>query len=230
MNNAAGWYGKIASLGDFASRRLPDEFIARWDAWLQQVIAASRSRLGDAWLESYLTSPVWRFVEWPLVDGAPLHVGVLMPSVDKVGRYFPLCLAAALPVPPTLEADWRALDDWLARVEAVALATLDTRRSAQQFDDALLALPLSLPQRPGGTTAASLLDQLCGAIGPTTYRLEASESIASLFSDLAAQSLRRGAAGASLWWCGGGLTVACRGLPDAERFAAMLRTEAPGAV
>ena len=26
-----GWYGKIPSLGDFASRRLPQSFVAAWD-------------------------------------------------------------------------------------------------------------------------------------------------------------------------------------------------------
>jgi hypothetical protein len=29
----AGWYGKLACLGDFASRRLSREFIERWDGW-----------------------------------------------------------------------------------------------------------------------------------------------------------------------------------------------------
>ena len=50
----AGWWGKIAGLGDFASRRLPVDFVSRWDGWLQQVIAGSRERLGPSWLEAYL--------------------------------------------------------------------------------------------------------------------------------------------------------------------------------
>ena len=29
-----GWFGKLPGLGDFASRRLPDTFVAAWDRWL----------------------------------------------------------------------------------------------------------------------------------------------------------------------------------------------------
>ena len=57
MGPVAGWYGKIPSLGDFASRRLPTEFIKPWDAWLQGSMAASRQILADRWLDLYLDQP-----------------------------------------------------------------------------------------------------------------------------------------------------------------------------
>ena len=60
-----GWYGKLPSLGDFASRRLEGEFIPAWDAWLQKVLQATRTALGEGWLDSYLTMPIWRFVLLP---------------------------------------------------------------------------------------------------------------------------------------------------------------------
>ena len=37
---AAGWYGKLPGLGDFAMRRLPPEFVSHWDAWLQSGLHA----------------------------------------------------------------------------------------------------------------------------------------------------------------------------------------------
>jgi type VI secretion system protein ImpM len=37
-----GWFGKLPSLGDFASRRLPDAFVSRWDRWLQGGLARAR--------------------------------------------------------------------------------------------------------------------------------------------------------------------------------------------
>src|SRR5438105_12091900 len=91
-----GWYGKIPSLGDFASRRLPQPFISAWDAWLQHAMAASRADLGQRWLDVYLLSPIWRFALFPDVVGQMGWAGLLMPSVDKVGRHFPLTLAAPL--------------------------------------------------------------------------------------------------------------------------------------
>ena len=57
-----GLYGKLPSHGDFLRRRTSDAFVDRWDGWLQGCMAASRSALGERWLNVYLTSPAWRFV------------------------------------------------------------------------------------------------------------------------------------------------------------------------
>jgi len=91
-----GFFGKIPSLGDFVTRDLPRDFLDTWDDWLQQSVAASKSALGDAWLNTYLNSPIWRFVLLPGVCGERGWAGILMPSVDKVGRYFPLTFASSL--------------------------------------------------------------------------------------------------------------------------------------
>ena len=74
---AAGWYGKIPALGDFASRRLPDEFTQRWDAWLARAIETSQAALGGAWLDTYLSGPLWRFA-------------LEMPRPQAKGARFPL--------------------------------------------------------------------------------------------------------------------------------------------
>src|SRR5262249_27578155 len=92
-----GWYGKLPYLGDFASRRLPGEFIRTWDTWLQEVLQATRASLAEEWLDRYLTMPIWRFVLLPGLVEPNAWGGVLMPSVDRVGRQFPLTLAVALP-------------------------------------------------------------------------------------------------------------------------------------
>lgn len=55
-SSVAGWYGKIPSLGDFVSRRLPPDFINTWDTWLQQGMAISRTQLGECWVDLYMTS------------------------------------------------------------------------------------------------------------------------------------------------------------------------------
>ena len=60
-------------------------------------MAASRSALGANWLEVYLTSPAWRFGCAAGVCGSAPLVGLMAPSVDRVGRYFPLTLVAELP-------------------------------------------------------------------------------------------------------------------------------------
>jgi len=95
---AVGFYGKLPCNGDFLQRRVPQEFIDVWDPWLQECIHASREALREDWLNAYLTSPVWRFVLAEGVCGSGAYAGVMLPSVDRVGRYFPLTIVAQLNV------------------------------------------------------------------------------------------------------------------------------------
>ena len=92
-----GFYGKLPSHGDFLRRRVSDAFADAWDAWLRECLAASRTALGDRWLNVYLTSPAWRFVCAAGACGPMPVIGLVAPSVDQVGRYFPLTLVAELP-------------------------------------------------------------------------------------------------------------------------------------
>src|SRR5882724_4478562 len=94
--SAAGFYGKLPCKGDFLQRRVTQEFVDTWDAWLQQCLLTSRQSLQERWLDAYLTSPVWRFALAEGVCGSGAYVGVMVPSVDRVGRYFPLTLVAQL--------------------------------------------------------------------------------------------------------------------------------------
>ena len=79
-----GFYGKLPMRGDFLSARLPQSFIAPWDEWLQQAVAASRDRLGEAWLPAYLSAPIWRFLLSGGVCGRHAVIGILMPRVASV--------------------------------------------------------------------------------------------------------------------------------------------------
>ena len=88
-----GWFGKLPGMGDFAYRRLPGSFYENWDGWLQEGLAGLRARHPGDWVGRYLGSPLWCFALGSDVAGAKAWVGVLMPSVDSVGRYFPFTLA-----------------------------------------------------------------------------------------------------------------------------------------
>jgi type VI secretion system protein ImpM len=99
-NDLPGWYGKLPGAGDFAHRRLPNRFISAWDRWLQDGFEHLRSSRPD-WAENYLEGHVWFFSLGPSVIGAKPWMGVLIPSVDSVGRYFPLTIAFELVEAPT---------------------------------------------------------------------------------------------------------------------------------
>lgn len=133
---APGWYGKLPGCGDFVSRRLEPGWIARWDAWLAQGLLAQRQQAPDAWLARYLAMPTWRFALAPgaLAGDHAWRVGVLMPSVDRVGRYFPLTVVS-VPLPGFAPAHDQVLAGW----EAAAQAALQHDWPVAQFDTALLA-------------------------------------------------------------------------------------------
>ncbi len=142
LDSAAGFYGKLPSHGDFLSRRLPRNFIEPWDQWLQGGLAASQQQLGKNWLNHFLVSPIWQFALTPGLCGDDAWAGVMMPSVDRVGRYFPLTLAARA---NTLDVQ-QLFDpscDWFEALSQLALSTLDYQFNLDDFDARLQALRLA---------------------------------------------------------------------------------------
>jgi type VI secretion system protein ImpM len=139
--NAPGWFGKLPSRGDFVSRRLPDAFILGWDDWLQRSLASAREQLGEGWLDCYLVAPIRRFWLAPGLLGGDGWVGVLMPSVDRVGRHFPLTIALAI---GNSRADSLATalaaGAWFRAVDAVARQVLDIDFSVDDLERQLAAL------------------------------------------------------------------------------------------
>ena len=93
---SSGFYGKIPARGDFVGVSLPARFVDPWHQWVQQMLLASRAELGDAWLPAWLEAPVWRFAFAAGVCGPDAAIGLWMPSVDRVGRHFPLAFAAVV--------------------------------------------------------------------------------------------------------------------------------------
>ncbi|MGK9169326.1 type VI secretion system-associated protein TagF [Inquilinus limosus] len=131
-SGGAGIFGKLPWLGDFVTRRLPRSFVEPWDSWLQAGMAATRETLGDAWLDSFLTAPVWRFL-LPAGSAGPAAAGVLMPSVDRVGRYFPLTLAVPLDADPPPDAPLTT-GPWFDALEDAALAALEESVAAEDWE------------------------------------------------------------------------------------------------
>jgi type VI secretion system protein ImpM len=218
-DTGTGFFGKVTSHGDFVGRRLPPSFREPWDGWLQGGLQASREALGPRWLAIYLSSPFWRFALAPGVCGAQGWAGVLMPSVDRVGRYFPLTLAAGTDAPP-LDCVMQH-DTWYGRLEELALLSLRQPFSLDEFDAALAAL-----EAPGG--------QGRPPPGGAVIALDPGEPLPGQLANAPAALLHRVAAAAldghSLWWTSGAPQVApcllvCRGLPAAAAFPALLDGE-----
>jgi type VI secretion system protein ImpM len=218
-----GFYGKLPNLGDFVSRRLPAEFIKPWDLWLQESLAESRVRLGDEWLATYLTSPLWRFVLTPGIAGQTGWAGVMMPSVDRVGRYFPLTLASPLGISGD---PLRLLGEtaWFDRLETVMLTGLDESSSIEAFDVQVQGLG-SPPSAARPCAQVSAL----GQARSNAWRIQAPSpaELSGRCSILLSLALDQVFCAYSLWWSSGSERVApsgliCQGLPPTEGFSGLL--------
>ncbi len=217
-----GWYGKLPSLGDFAQRRLPASFIETWDEWLASGLAGWREREGEAWLERYLAGPSWRFVLMPGVLGGDgtVWAGVLMPSVDKVGRYFPLTLAQPLPPPAGVAAQIETLLSWLQRLDDLAVDALQDDWSVEQLETELqrlgpwqaeAAAPTPLPEVP---------------LALPTLELRPQMDVPSLLAGLAREQFLHTLQGRALWLHsdaqGQPLLRITTGLPGGTEFSDLL--------
>lgn len=129
----AGLFGKLPARGDFVRERLPRDFTDPWDAWWERGLAETQRRFRDAWLASWLEAPVWRFVLPPGLCGRKGVLGLWLPSVDKVGRYSPLTIAAVA------AADWApytiVATGFLATAEQAARDALDHDLSPEELLD-----------------------------------------------------------------------------------------------
>lgn len=215
-----GFFGKLPGRGDFIGRSLPRSFLEPWDAWLQAAIAASRQQLGESWRNYYCTSPIWRFALSPGLCGPAAYAGILMPSMDRVGRYYPLVIAAALdPAWPLLTLPANAVA-WFRQAEQLALSGLDNDTlELDEFSRRVVALG-SLPAARFMINDAATSRAWCC---PLPDALDWPQTLPALAPHLLAQ----GFAQPSLWWTEGSEWVVrclllCEGLPPVDGFAALL--------
>ena len=229
FDSPPGFFGKLSILGDFVSRRLSRQFIDPWDEWLQKGLHASRDQLGSAWLEVYLTSPIWRFGLSPGLCGPQGWAGLLMPSVDKVGRYFPLTLAAPVNEVNQLFDLFEYHADWFRELESLALSGLEANLDLDDFDLALqrLKMPLEQQMSPWSFLTQGDVDTVSGEFFACAHRLDAHPGIAQALQESGKLLLRRFLPHFTLWETLGSQHVestflVVSGLPSASGFSAMM--------
>jgi type VI secretion system protein ImpM len=131
MSQGFGAFGKFPGMGDFLRVNLPAGFVQVWDTWLQQGLLDIRAELGDAWNDAYMSAPIWRFTLPAGAAGSHVVTGILMASVDRVGRQYPLTLATCHDAPSTVVSHFAngAVFDQLEHIALDALEDAATRDS-----------------------------------------------------------------------------------------------------
>jgi len=208
-------------LGDFASRRLEPGWVEACDRWLSGGMDTSRRLLGEAWMPAYLSAPLWRFAWAPGVVDQQWWFGVLMPSSDNVGRYFPLVVAQPRAAAPVDRLSQDHLELWWRHVADAALRTLAEGAQVDTFEDDLRQAP------PWPMTIHAPQVRVVQAPGRERVSADRAGSLDDFLHGLAANSLLQRLQGCSLWspHGGPGTALACtmlEGLPTPDGFADLL--------
>lgn len=217
---AFGVFGKLPQKRDFIALNIPRMVLEPFETWLQSAVAASRSELGARWQELYLVSPVWRFWIGGEIFGIPC-AGALIPSVDKVGRFFPLAILycadsdAGIVTPP-----FDPLDAWYAAIEERLLTVLQDNA---EIDVERLTEGLQVPESAARPPTPQPAKSRRGLVwqAPTG-------GSADLLSGLMAADYWASASARSFWWTNGGggsgpMVYVRNALPDPFFYANMIK-------
>ncbi len=155
-----GAFGKMPALGDFFRVAAAAEVVTPWDIWVQQMLVTARATLGARFAGCYMSAPIWRFALAPAVAGGQGLLGVLMPSVDRVGRQYPLALfiqTGSNEQAPLRNLIWQA--PVLEALERLALDCLDDAMTREALQTRLAALALRPMVGPSniGTFGSALM-------------------------------------------------------------------------
>ncbi|MEP4196387.1 MAG: type VI secretion system-associated protein TagF [Aliishimia sp.] len=210
MAEGFGAFGKIPSMGDFLRLNLSASFVKVWDEWMQRNMLAAQDRLGTAWRDNYLSAPIWRFTMPAHHTGAAAMSGILMASVDRVGRQYPVSLIS--PHPPGNSALTHfANRPVFERLEALALHVLDQDLGRDDLAARISSEHLLLA--PGTPVNG---DSYAGAIPAEAL--------------LAAEALSQKHPDKGIWTTtmdGDSRMMLCSALPNAQEFLALFDLNAP---
>jgi type VI secretion system protein ImpM len=217
-----GLFGKLPAKRDFIAVNIPQEFLTLWETWLQGGLSASKIALGKDWLPAYLSAPLWRFWLGAGVCGLPV-TGVIMSSVDGVGRHFPLTVFASGEAGDifALPAE-NANAVWYDGAEDFVLNTLEPDMDYAITMDMLDKLPL--PARSPVPDADAGISELMRAM---VASVSSPDLLPEACTRLETEERRRLYHDRAYFWTVGGENFhpAClmsQGMPDPNIFGAML--------
>lgn len=197
-------------MGDFLRVGLSASFVKVWDAWLQHSLLAAQEALGAGWQDAYFSAPIWRFTLQPHHTGVAAMSGIVMASVDRVGRQYPLTLIAQHPPDRCAERHFanRAVFE---RLETLALAVLDHDLGREELTRALSMIRLN---DLGESALAGPI--YSGAVPPDAL--------------LAGEALAPSLGAQTIWTTtmdSNSRMMLCSGLPNPQEFLALFNLNAP---
>ena len=225
-----GFFGKLPCNGDFIQHNVAQEWLDVWDHWQQSCIFESRASLRDEWLNAYLAGPIWRFVLSEGACGSGAYAGIVVPSVDRVGRYFPLTMVRQL------DSGWNPLDiavcwaPWFEALEQCACGALDSPDlRLNDFIEQVAGIQDPLQFAVPTHIESELFRNMSFPSASPQWQvsLQSADHLQLDLAVLAYREIYRHLRPVTVWWTSGAERVQpswllARGLPAPGSFAAML--------
>lgn len=221
----AAWFGKLPGLGDFAGRRMPHAIVSDWDLWLSAGLDQLRKNDPSNWEQQFVQAPCWFFVAPALVLGK-ITCGVVAPSMDRVGRYYPISILALAEESDSI----LALDTELVQFfTAARSAIIDAQRlalTAEAMDSRLADLTWPFVS-PAGQVKNSLISELLADLNAASRSYEQVHPVClpSLpWRDLVTDKFSK----TSVWWVSPTSTstyrdLVCKGLFNQALFTQLFQ-------
>ena len=223
IKQTPGFYGKMPSHGDFVKIHLPRSFIDPWNTWLQASLHQTKTTLGDDWIDAYLTSPIYRFILSPGICGNHQWMGVMMPSMDSIGRYFPSTLCVPL---PEWENSLNVLEhrtEWFHEAEALIMTCLEDSFDYDEFVAAVEGLGIISDHQ----TMLEIMDLPAAINGEQiliSQKIGTPDKISQYFPEILKEALGQSCFAYSIWSTKGSDDIAAsliisEGLPLSRNFS-----------
>ena len=214
-----GLFGKLGSKRDFIALATPRKFREVREPWREAGRSASRHPLGDK-LAKRVSRHNWFGALWLGAEICGTSVaGAIMPSLDAIGRYYPLTLHAIADQATSIALpDTDAQDSWYEEAERFLMATLDP---AANFDATVAALEQIRP----AALQPEMATDFAGT-GDLVGTMPGDDGFAVSLATLRSANPGIYAAG-TFWWTAGGtgfasMALSCRGLPDPYHYSILL--------
>jgi type VI secretion system ImpM family protein len=130
-------HGKLPARGDFIAVCMTATLGATWQPWIDENLSWLKQDLGNDWAHSLMEWPMQEFCLLPDEPNQPsCLIGVICPSVDSVGRFYPLTVFALWPVASAPTA-------WYSQARAFLNHALEPQNPYETTVQALEALATS---------------------------------------------------------------------------------------
>lgn len=225
-----GYYGKIRTEGDFVTRNLPRSFREPWHLWMQSIIQNIKQQM-DNWGPHFLTFPVYRFALSAGICGEQAWLGVLIPSLDKVGRPYPMVLCRSLSPGENLLGANNKYSNWLEQAEALALYCLEDDPSIfslEIFEQRLYEMDQEINAQADDEDSTSLQRVTHKYPGAAwQVNVPAIDNISPVLPDMVNILLQDFCLAYSLWWSKGAgndnpFMMMAKGLPPIDGSSALI--------